>query len=141
MRAGPRQGREIAQPPLDQRQLLVPPPTLDLAFENERILDVFAFLSPHHRDRTSPIDVATSVTERVLLGTDIEFSGAADVEGIIGAFQDVDPRHVSRIRIEATIERLPSHLWITGVTPADLGITGASLAHAPSLALRQAQGA
>ena len=98
MRARARQGREVTQPPLDQRLLLVPPPALDLVLQDEGILDVLALLRPHQRDRAAATDVATSVAERVLFGTEIKLASAADVELIIGAFQDVDPWHLRRIR-------------------------------------------
>jgi hypothetical protein len=62
-------------------------------FKHVRVLDVLTFLSPSERNRSTTLRECVDTTNRMLLQSGFKITSAADIERVIGATQNVDPRH------------------------------------------------
>jgi hypothetical protein len=69
------------------------PPSLDLLFKHVRVLNVLTFLSPSERNRSTTLRECIDTTNRMLLQSGFKIRSAADIERVIGATKNVDPRH------------------------------------------------
>jgi hypothetical protein len=58
-----------------------------------RVLNVFALLSPGESQWSTTLRVPIRTTDRVLLQARFKITRAADVERVVGATKNVDPRH------------------------------------------------
>jgi hypothetical protein len=74
-------------------------------FKHVRVLNVLTFLSPSERNRSTTLRECVDATNRMLLQSGFKITSAADIERVIGATKNVDPRHPLIILISSLVAK------------------------------------
>ena len=101
-------------------------------FKRVRVANVLTFLSPSERNRSTTLGECVDTTNRMLLQSEFKITSAADIERVIGATQNVDPRHPLIILIGSPVAKMLNR---------SCGQLVRSRTQRSNLALRRAQGA
>jgi hypothetical protein len=63
-------------------------------FKHKRVVSVLTLLSPGERQRSTTLRVGIRTTDRMLLQPIFKITSTSDVERIVSATKNVDPRHL-----------------------------------------------